>query len=492
MEWIDTVILGTGFGGLGMGAQLARAGQRDFVILEKASGPGGTWRENTYPGAACDTEAHLYCYSFSLHLSVTRMYAGQHELLEYAQTLIKDFGLEGHIRYNTEVVNAVWNDTENRWIIGLRNGDSISARAFIAAWGQLNRPSIPAFPGLETYTGTAFHSAQWRHDVDLAGKRVASIGNAASAVQYIPEIAEDVAGLDVFQRSPNWIMPRNQVIFSEMELASFQTDPELFLKSRHDLHDFREAQFARTRAGSAEAADVMRQALEHLENQVPDPELRAKLTPDFPLACKRVLRSDDYYPALMQENVSLITEGVDRFVEDGIITADGVKHQYDVIIFGTGFETQSFQGPVEIIGRNGRSLRDTWRDGAEAYLGMTVSWFPNFFMIYGPNTNLGHNSVISMLEIQQGYIISALQDILEHPRRAIDVRGNIQDNFNSEVQRQMQASAWAGNCNSWYKNETGRVVNNWSGTVDEYRAVAANYRPWEYTRLDVAAVPAGV
>jgi cation diffusion facilitator CzcD-associated flavoprotein CzcO len=491
MEWIDTVILGTGFGGLGMGAQLVRTGQRNFMILEKASGPGGTWRENTYPGAACDTEAHLYCYSFSLHLSVSRMYAGQQELLGYAENLIRDFGLEPHIRYNTEVINAVWNETESRWTIGLSNGNTISARVFIAAWGQLNRPSIPAFKGLDSFTGPAFHSAEWRHDIDLAGKRVASIGNAASAVQYIPAIAPDVASLDVFQRSPNWIMPRNQIVFTDVELAAFETDPELFLKSRHDLHEFREAQFARTRAGSAEAADVMRQALEHLSKQVPDPELRTKLTPDFPLACKRVLRSDDYYPALMRENVTLVTEGVGRFVKDGIITSDGVKHEYDVVIFGTGFETQSFQGPVEILGREGQSLRETWHEGAEAYLGMTVSGFPNFFMIYGPNTNLGHNSVISMLEIQQGYIASALHDILEHPRRAIDVRPNILNNFNANVQRQMKQSAWAGNCNSWYKNEAGRVVNNWSGTVDEYRSVAASYQPWDYERLD-AAVPAEV
>jgi cation diffusion facilitator CzcD-associated flavoprotein CzcO len=492
MEHIDTVILGAGFGGLGMGAQMVRAGHTQFAIFEKANGPGGTWRENTYPGAACDTEAHLYCYSFELHTSVSRMYAGQQELLGYAERIVKDFGLNEFIRYQTEIVSADWDESTNRWVLTLADGTAVSTRVFIAAWGQLNRPAVPFFDGLEDFRGPAFHSAEWRHDVDLTGKRVASIGNAASAVQYVPEVAKVASKLDVFQRSPNWIMPRNQIIFTAEELEGFENDPELFLASRRELHEFREAQFARTRRWSEAAQEVTHQALEHLAAQVPDPVLREKLTPDFPLACKRVLRSDDYYPALMRENVELVTEGIERIVPDGIITKDGVKHEYDVIIFGTGFETQSFQGPVDIFGRGRKELRETWRDGAEAYLGMTVSGFPNFFMIYGPNTNLGHNSVISMLEIQQNYILGAIDDILSSPGGAIDVRRKVMKAFNEDVQKSMDASAWAGNCNSWYKNAAGRVVNNWSGTVDEYRAVASVFRPEDFERVETAVLAGGI
>jgi cation diffusion facilitator CzcD-associated flavoprotein CzcO len=488
MEHIEIVVLGAGIGGLGMGAQIIKAGRTDFVILEKAGSVGGTWRENTYPGAACDTEAHLYCYSYDLNLGVSRLYAGRQELLGYTEKLVADFGLQPHIRFNSEVTRSSWDEAANYWVLELANGSNISASVFITAWGQLNRPSTPKFEGLEDFAGTAFHSAEWRHDVDLAGKRVASIGNAASAVQYIPEIAPVAGHLDVFQRSPNWIMPRNQVVFTDSQLQAFQADPELFLASRRELHDFREAQFARTRTGSEVAGDVMEQALEHMRSQITDPALRAKLTPDFPLACKRVLRSDDYYPALERENVDLITDGVHRFVPEGIVTQDGLLHEYEVVIFGTGFETQSFQGPVEVVGRDGASLRDAWADGAEAYLGMTVPGFPNFFMIYGPNTNLGHNSIVSMLEVQQNYIVSALNDLAQVPGTAVDVRPQLYRSYNDGVQDAMADSAWAGNCNSWYKNASGRVVNNWSGTVNEYRAVAGTFNPGDYERIQSPTV----
>jgi cation diffusion facilitator CzcD-associated flavoprotein CzcO len=486
MEHIEIVVLGAGFGGLGMGAQLARAGRRDFVILEKADRVGGTWRENTYPGAACDTEAHLYCYSFAPNLGVSRMYAGQHELLSYADKLVADFGLQPHLRLNTEVVAARWNEASNRWFLELADGSSISTSALITAWGQLNRPAVPNFERFDLFAGEAFHSAQWRHDIDLSGRRVASIGNAASAVQYVPEVAKVAGHLDVYQRSPNWIMPRNQIVFTDAQLRSFNADPGLFFASRHDLHDFREAQFARTRAGSDAAQVVMNQALEFMHSQVSDPLLREKLTPNFPLACKRVLRSDDYYPTLERPHVDLITEGLVEFAENGIVTEDGIVHECDVVIFGTGFEAQSFLGQVEVQGEGGRSLRETWSEGAEAYLGMTVPGFPNFFMIYGPNTNLGHNSIISMLEVQQSYIVSVLADVLRAPGAAVDVRAERYRGYNDDLQAAMADSAWAGNCTSWYKNSSGRVVNNWSGTVNEYRTLAGVYDPADYRRVSAS------
>lgn len=492
MEKIDTLILGAGFAGLGMGAQLARAGRNDFVILEKAANVGGTWRENTYPGAACDTETHIYCYSFALNLGVSRMYAGQTELLDYAYKLVRDFGLDSHLRFNAEVVSAHWNENDQRWIISLTDGKKISARVFIPAWGQLNRPQIPEFEGRESFAGVQFHSATWRHDVKLEGKRVASIGNAASAVQYIPHLAQVSEQLNIFQRSPNWILPRNQQIFTPEELANFAADPTLFEASRRGIHDTREIQFARTRTGSEEAEEIAALAIAHVVNQVEDEALRAQLIPDFPVACKRVLRSDEYYPALNRENVQLTTEGISRIVPEGVITSDGTLHEADVIIYGTGFHAQAFQGPIEISGRNGADLRQKWADGPEAYLGITVSGFPNMFLLYGPNTNLGHNSIISMLEMQQNYVISAMEIMEGFGQAAIDVVEDQYRAFSDQVQEEMAASAWVGNCRSWYKNASGRVVNNWSGTVDEYRAITDQFRIEDYEILQNVAVLEGV
>lgn len=492
MEMIDTLILGAGFGGLGMGAQLVRAGRSDFLILEKAGAVGGTWRENTYPGAACDTETHIYCYSFALNLGVSRMYAGQTELLGYAHKLVSDFGLDNHLRFNSEVVSASWDDEIQRWAIMLAEGTEISARVFIPAWGQLNRPQIPAFEGRDSFAGVQFHSANWRHDVELGGQKVASVGNAASAVQYIPHLAQIAGELNVFQRTPNWILPRNQRVFTPEELSEFAEDPALFEASRNSIHETRETQFARTRTGSEEAEVIVKQAVAHVTNQVADEALRAKLIPDFPVACKRVLRADAYYPALTSENVQLTTEGISRIVPAGIITHDGTLHEADVIIYGTGFETQSFQGPVEITGRDGADLRTQWADGAEAYLGITVPGFPNMFMLYGPNTNLGHNSIISMLEMQQNYIVSALSTMDDLQGASIDVAESRFRGFNDQVQADMAASAWTGNCNSWYKNANGRVVNNWSGTVNEYREVTKQFEIEDFEILSYPAILEGV
>ena len=396
---VRTLILSAGFGGLGMVAQLVRDGDRDFLILDRNTDIGGVWRDNAYPGAACDTEAHLYCYSFYPHLRVSRMYADRAELLGYLDRLADEFGLRDHLRLGTELVSAQWNAAAKLWRFTLRGGEQLTATYFVTAWGQLNRPATPAFPGLDRFKGQSFHSALWNASVDLAGKRVASIGNAASAVQYVPEIASQVGHLTVFQRSANWIMPRNQKIFTPAELDAFEANPALYDQSRHDLHEFRENGFRRTQSGTDEQAEGIAIARAHLEAQVPDADLRAKLTPDYEFACKRILRSDDYYPALARPNVSLETRAIQAFYEDGIITVDGERHPFDVVVFGTGFESQAFHGDLAVTGVAGESLSTAWADGAEAYLGIAVPDFPNMFMIYGPNTNLNHNSIITMLEI---------------------------------------------------------------------------------------------
>ncbi|NMV39322.1 flavin-containing monooxygenase [Ralstonia insidiosa] len=463
------VILGAGFGGLGMAAQLKQAGIDDFVVLEKRPALGGVWRDNSYPGAACDTESHLYCYSFHPHLRVSALYAGRDELLGYMESLAARFGLDAHLRFNSEIRSAVWDKADRLWRFELADGSRLTARFFVPAWGQLNRPLIPKVPGLSAFKGEYFHSADWRHDVDLRGKRVASIGNAASAVQYVPEIAPVVSHLTVFQRSANWIMPRNQIVFTTEQLDEYERDPALFEKSRERLHAFRESGFERTRVGTDAQREGKRLALEHLERSVADPALRAKLTPDYEFACKRILRSDDYYPALTRDNVTLETAGIEAFVEEGILTKDGRVHAFDVVVFGTGFESQAFQGDLQVSGLDG-PLADAWADGPEAYLGMAVPGFPNLFMIYGPNTNLNHNSILSMLEIQQRYIIDAIRGIEAVGTGACQVSKARSDDYNRALQAAMGGSAFSADCSSWYKNAQGKVINNWSGTVDEYRA----------------------
>ncbi len=473
----QVVILGAGFSGLGMGVCLKAQGRQDFVILEKEARLGGTWRDNNYPGSACDTESHLYYFSFAPNASASEVYIGHGEILAYAQRLVDENDLARHIRYNTEVVRADWVDAASHWCLTLADGAQVTTRVFIAAWGQLNRPQRPDFPGSDSFAGVAFHSAEWRHDVSLVGKRVASIGNAASAIQYVPQVAQQAGHLEVYQRSPNWIVPRNNRPYVAHELMAF-AKPATLEANRQHLFDWREGSFERMRAGSALAREQEQLAQEHLANQVADLALRERLTPTYPLGCKRILRSDDYYPALTRSNVSLVTQAIERITPEGIARADGSFSPLDVIIYGTGFETLSFQGPVEVLGRQGASLRDDWRGGARAFLGMTVTGYPNFFMLYGPNTNLGHNTVLTMIEAQIGYVLQALNalDTLDGSgRAALDVRAGVMNDYNDTVQAEFAGSAWVGDCSSWYKNAAGRVVNNWSGTVREYRDLTRQF-----------------
>ncbi|MDE1165350.1 MAG: NAD(P)/FAD-dependent oxidoreductase [Pseudomonas sp.] len=478
----DIVILGAGFGGLGMAAQLKMQGIDNFIVLERGNRIGGVWRDNAYPGAACDTESHLYCYSFFPHLRVSKMYADRQELLRYMDTLAAHYDVLPHVKLDSELSEARWDESAQRWVFLLADGSHLQGRFFVPAWGQLNKPAIPAFKGLGNFAGQYFHSAQWPADAHLAGKKVASIGAAASAVQYVPEVAKEAKHLTVFQRSANWIMPRNQIVFTPAQLDAYSAKPELFHESRRELHAFRENGFARTRHGTEAQQEGIKMASGHLAAQVPDAELRAKLTPDYEFACKRILRSDDYYPALMRSNVSLETVAVDHFVPQGIVDKNGTLHEFDVVIFGTGFESQAFQGDLQVIGRNGQTLHQRWQDGAEAYLGMTVPGFPNLFMIYGPNTNLNHNSIITMLEIQQRYIIQAVQHL---QAAALDVTEEAFGAYNDALQTNMQSSAFSSDCSSWYKNAAGKVINNWSGTVDEYRALATDWRASDYHLLGV-------
>lgn len=407
-------------------------------------------------------------------------------MLAYATELAVRAGLLPHCRFDSEVVAARFDGAGNAWTLRLANGDAVVADFVVTGVGQLHRPSVPAIPGRETFAGEQFHSARWNHAVDLTGKRVAVIGNAASAVQFVPQIAPLVAGLTVFQRSANWLMPRKDRLYSP-RLHRWMARWPWLAKLRHDFQWFV--------FGELQLTPLMKQvrlvqvlarwkSLAHLRRQVRDPELRAKLVPDYPIGAKRVLFNDDYYPALGRPNVRLVTESIERMEPGGVRTRDGELHAADVVVFATGFHSTEFLAPMTVTGAGGRELRETWRHGARAYLGVTVAGFPNFFMLYGPNTNLGHNSILVMIEAQVGYILDALRQLEARGARRLDVRPQVMDAWNRALQRDLAQSVWAATDKaSWYKLADGTITNNWPHSTIRYRrrlrrADLENYQLW--------------
>lgn len=480
VERVRVAILGAGFAGLCMGLRLKNQGESSFVILEKETAIGGTWRDNTYPGAGCDIPSHLYSYSFALNPDWPEVYSAQPDILAYIEAVAADGGLSDHLRLGAEVTSAVWDEARGLWAIACADGRQVEADAFVAAWGQLNRPKTPVIPGQDIFAGEAFHSARWRHDLDLTGKRVAVIGNGASAVQFVPQIAPQVEQLTLFQRSPNWIVPRMNRPYTAEEMAAFRTEPAAMRKVREEIFRMAEDRLAAKRAGTAPVEDPPI-PLAHLHAQVADPELRARLTPDYEVGCKRVLISNDFYPALCRDNVELVTSGVAAIEADGVRDGAGVRRPADVIIYATGFETHSFLGRMQITGRGGRSLSEAWAGGPVAYLGLTVADFPSFFMLYGPNTNLGHNSIIYMIEAQVGYVLQALE-----VGRPLDVRPEVMAGYDAQIQAELAQTPWAGTCNSWYKTAEGRILNNWPRTAEAYAQAVARFDPADYRTGAVA------
>jgi cation diffusion facilitator CzcD-associated flavoprotein CzcO len=483
----NIAIVGAGLGGIGMAIRLQDDGETSFVLLEKADRVGGTWRDNIYPGAACDVQSHLYWFSFDDQPDWSRIYPLQPEILANVERLVARHGLAPHIMFNAELAVARWDDTRALWHLSLRDGRVITANALITAWGQLNRPSTGNIAGAESFAGRQFHSSRWAQDVELDGLRVASIGNGPSAAQYIPEIAQSSRHLTVFQRSPNYVVPRLDRAYTKEERQFFLDDPSRLYASRDGYYREHETWFGAMRQNTPTAAEFGRMARAHLEAQVADPLLRERLWPRYPVGCKRLIISDDFLPAMARPNVSLVTDSIERIEEKGIRTADGALHEVDVIVYGTGFETLSFLGAVDIAGRDGRSLREAWQTAPEAYLGITVADFPNFFMLYGPNTNLGHNSILLMLECQYGYVLQALHAAAAHGGRPLNLKADALAAFNQHLQDDLRGSSWAGSCLSWYKTADGRITNNWSGSVEDYKARTAQLELAHYDLLDIRA-----
>jgi cation diffusion facilitator CzcD-associated flavoprotein CzcO len=461
-------VLGTGFGGLGMAIRLKQAGITSFTIFEKAEGVGGTWRDNRYPGAECDVPSHLYSLSFAPKADWSRHYPEQPEILAYLEACTDKWDLRPHIRFGTEIIAARFDDDEAVWHLETAAGDDVEVDVVVCGLGQLNRPAVPDIAGLDEFEGTVFHSARWDVGHDLAGERVAVIGNGASAVQFVPRIASRTERLTIFQRSANWVLPKKNPPFSALAKRIFAAVPFVDRAYRATIYLTFETRFFWFRRNSRFARLIENAAGKYREEEVADPELRAKLVPDYPIGCKRILAVSDYFSTLVRDDVDVVDTPIDRLTPTGVVTADGVEHPVDTVIFATGFESTSFLAPVEIVGRDGQKLDEVWHDGAEAYLGLTVSGFPNLFMLYGPNTNLGHNSIVFMLECQIGYIIQCVRELVASDLSFLDVRRPIMDSYNRAVQKRMHQTVWEAGCQSWYKTESGKVTNNWPTFTLEY------------------------
>jgi len=478
----QVVIVGTGFAGTCMAIKLKEAGIEDFVVIEKGEDVGGVWRENTYPGAACDIPSHLYSYSFSPKVDWSRRYPPQPEILGYVKDMADKYQLRPHIRFGLEVAAASFNDDSAQWTITTADGQQCTASIFISGAGQLSRPAMPNLPGIENFAGESFHSATWNHDYDLNGKKVAVIGTGASAIQFVPIIAKKVAKLTLFQRSAPWTLPKPDTEYSSVERSMFKGLPGFRRAYRFAIWKFLgEGIFTAFEDPSSKTGRMLKWVSERqLRTQVKDPDLREKLTPDYPIGCKRVLFTSDWYGALTRDNASVETSGIAKVEKNGVRDANGTLHEVDAIIYGTGFKATDFLTPMKISGANKRDLNDAWQDGAEAYLGMTVAGFPNFFMLYGPNTNLGSNSIIFMIECQAQYIMQCIELMQEKQAKTIDVKLGVMREFNDALQQTLKSTVWNAGCKSWYVNEAGRNTNNWPKLTREYRDITAEITPADY------------
>ena len=483
-------IIGAGFGGLGAAVALRRAGIDDLVIVEADDGVGGTWRRNTYPGAACDVQSHLYSYSFALNKSWSRTYARQPEILAYLESVADDFDLLRHLMLGTQVRSVRWNPDAWSWDCQLDHAGhvaTLTADVVVCAVGLFGSPKLPDIEGLPDFGGPIMHTAQWNHAVDLAGKRVAVIGTGASGVQVVPELAKIAERVTVFQRTPPWMVPKEDRPYSATELARFQRNPLAARRTRWQIwkvfHDN-----SSTVADDPVVAARTHVATSFLERTVADEPLRRALTPDYPFRCKRVLLGDDYYRALQKDNVELVTDPIGRIGATAVITAGGRRVNVDVIVLATGFETSRYLAGIEVIGAGGQRLHERWGDDPTAYLGVATSGFPNFFMLYGPNTNQGGNSIVYILEAGARLVASAVSRVA---RRGgyVDVRPEAEKRYNDKLSADLERTIWT-RCDSYFRSPSGRIVTQWPYTELEYARRTWRLRPADWLHRTGEA-PAG-
>ncbi len=490
-EHVRVAVIGSGFSGLGTAVALKREGIEDFVVLERGDSVGGTWRDNTYPGCACDVPSHLYSFSFAPNPEWSHVFSRQPEIRAYLEKVTDDFGVRPHLRVDTDLVEGVWDDEALLWRLRTSTGE-LTADLLVSGCGGLVEPAYPDVPGIERFTGPAFHSARWDHDVDLTGKRVAVVGTGASAIQFVPEIAKMAASLVLLQRTPPWIVPRRDRVISPTERALFRRSPALQAAARSGIYWLREFNLLSFTRGGALRKAAEKEALANLHGAISDPDLRAKLTPDYALGCKRVLLSNDYYPALAQDHVQVVTTGVSEVREHSVVDGDGVEHEVDVIVYGTGFRVMDIPVAHRLTGRDGRTLSEEWvKTGAEAHRGTTVAGFPNLFLLLGPNTALGHSSVVLMIEAQIAYVMQAIKTMQTYAARAVEVRREAQDAYNAILQAQLDRTVWnQGGCRAWYRDANGKNFTLWPTHTFTFAKQTQRFDAEAYELRVSAQVPA--
>ncbi|MFF9376952.1 flavin-containing monooxygenase [Streptomyces griseoluteus] len=483
-EHVRVAVIGSGFGGLGAAVRLRREGITDFVVLERAGSVGGTWRDNSYPGCACDVPSHLYSFSFAPNPDWPRTFSGQEHIRAYLERVADDFGLRPHLRFDSEVKLMTWDEDELRWHIETASG-SLTADVVVSATGPLSDPKIPDIPGLDSFPGRVFHSARWDHDFDLRGKRVAVVGTGASAIQIVPSIQPEVGRLTVFQRTPPWVMPRMDRAIGTAERKLHQALPFTARLRRGLLWGIRELQVQAFTKHPDELGLVEQLAKRNMARAIKDPALRAKLTPDYRIGCKRILLSSAYYPALAQPNVDVVAAGVTEIRGSTVVAADGTGTEVDAIVFGTGFHVTDMPIAERVVGVGGVTLAEAWKGGMEALRGGSAAGFPNWLSVIGPNTGLGNSSMILMIESQLNYLADYMRQLdTLGGRTALDARPAAVGRWNRRVQERMKRTVWnTGGCTSWYLDASGRNTTVWPGTTSEFRQATRRVDLTEYEVL---------
>jgi cation diffusion facilitator CzcD-associated flavoprotein CzcO len=485
---VDHLIVGSGFAGLCAAIKLAEDGETDYVVIERGDDVGGTWRDNTYPGACCDIPSQLYSFSFAPNREWTSSYSPQPEIQAYLRRVAERYGVVGKTVFGTELEHAAWDDDAQRWRCRTSSGEIVS-RTLVTGTGSLSEPRLPDVEGIGSFAGPLFHSARWDHSTELAGRRVAVVGTGASAIQIVPELQKTAAHLDVYQRTAPWVIPRNDRRYRPLERAALRRLPALGRLYRTGIYWAHEGYVPAFTIQPRLAAPAQRAALANLHRGVKDPVLRAKVTPHFRLGCKRILRSNTYYPALASDNVEVVTDPISRITPHAIVTADGAEHPVDAIVVATGFCATDLPVAHRIVGRAGRTLAEEWdATGMSAYKGTTVHGFPNLFMIVGPNTGQGHTSMVFIIESQVAYLRDAVREMRRHRYGAVEPRATAQQRWNSSLQRRMRRTVWSsGGCSSWYLDAHGRNTTLWPRSTVTFRRALASFDSGAY---DVEAEPA--
>ncbi|MGE5696142.1 MAG: flavin-containing monooxygenase [Candidatus Sericytochromatia bacterium] len=474
-------IIGAGPGGLALGILLRKAGFRDFTIFDREDGVGGTWRVNTYPGLACDVKSHLYSYSFDLNPDWSRLWSGQPEILEYFERCARRYELEPNLRLHTEVRSAHWDSSANSWCLTTSTGERHRFDVVVSAVGLFTQPVMPNLVEEEPFTGTVMHSARWDHSVDLTDARIAVLGTGSTTSQLLPELAKVAAKVYSVQRSATWVLPKPDRAYTDRERWVFRHIPLAKKLYRMRLWLRSEANISVIENGSDKTQEFKALALHMLASNVKDTKLRRKLTPDHPMGCKRLVFSSDFLPALSRENVEVIDSPARALRARTLVTADGTELDVDAVICATGYAATDYLGQLDVVGERGQSLRQTWADGAYAYLGMTVPGFPNFFMLYGPNTNVGSNSVIFMLEAQARYVVRALKYLRRKHKSYVAVKPETMAGFIHKIDLWMEGTVWLTRCSNYFRAANGRVVTQWPRSARAFWSITRRFKPGDYT-----------